>query len=224
MAKKITTKFKIAHYDLPDNKFLISFQLAPGGKHDLVFTAEFAEDGFCFEGDTQTQLEMLGLTYGDLEAVLDEIGLWLSKPQAKLGNISPVELMSTRIQTVIAAARLRETIEAQNRCKAEAERIVMAAPCMDWAMSALDQLEAAAKVTTAGLDVQITGVTAPHGWEIAMATPRKAAKVYKDAIDDAVDAIHKTAIRFMSPSTMREHNFLRAVIQEEIEEVVGSVL
>jgi hypothetical protein len=31
--------------------------------------------------------------------------------------------MSTRIQTVIAAARLRETVEHPNRGKAEAERI-----------------------------------------------------------------------------------------------------
>jgi hypothetical protein len=42
-------------------------------------------------------------------------------------------------------------------------------------------------------------------------------------IDGAVDAIHKTAIRFMTPSTMREHDFLRSVIQEEIEKVVAGV-
>jgi hypothetical protein len=30
-----------------------------------VFTADFTEEGFGFEGDTQAQLEMLGLTYGD---------------------------------------------------------------------------------------------------------------------------------------------------------------
>ncbi|WP_172717292.1 hypothetical protein [Neorhizobium sp. T6_25] len=44
------------------------------------------------------------------------------------------------------------------------------------------------------------------------------------SIEDAVTSIHRHVRRFMSPATPREHDFLRAIIQEEIERVVGGVL
>ncbi|CDN46853.1 hypothetical protein [Neorhizobium galegae] len=43
-------------------------------------------------------------------------------------------------------------------------------------------------------------------------------------IDKAVNAIHTQARRFVKPMTLREHDFLRDVIREEIEKVVGGVL
>jgi hypothetical protein len=42
--------------------------------------------------------------------------------------------------------------------------------------------------------------------------------------EQAVNTIHTQARRFTKPMTLREHDFLRSVIQEEIEKVVGGVL
>ncbi|NEI64975.1 hypothetical protein [Rhizobium leguminosarum] len=44
------------------------------------------------------------------------------------------------------------------------------------------------------------------------------------AIDKAVNVIHTHARRFLTPMSLREHDILRSIIQDEIEKVVGGVL
>ncbi|MGO7353861.1 hypothetical protein ACCS66_03895 [Rhizobium ruizarguesonis] len=48
--------------------------------------------------------------------------------------------------------------------------------------------------------------------------------IARQAIGKAVNVIHTHARRFLTPMSLREHNFLRSVIQEEVERVVGGVL
>ncbi|WP_288430158.1 hypothetical protein [uncultured Agrobacterium sp.] len=49
-------------------------------------------------------------------------------------------------------------------------------------------------------------------------------KIAEAATEKAVNVIQDHARRFLTPMSMREHDFLRRVIQEEIERVVGGVL
>ncbi|TAW65415.1 hypothetical protein ELI15_14065 [Rhizobium ruizarguesonis] len=49
-------------------------------------------------------------------------------------------------------------------------------------------------------------------------------KIAEAATEKAVNVIHTHARRFLTPMSLREHDFLRSIIQEEIERVVGGVL
>jgi hypothetical protein len=49
-------------------------------------------------------------------------------------------------------------------------------------------------------------------------------KIAEARTEQAVNVIHTHARRFLTPMSLREHDFLRSVIQEEIEKVVGGVL
>lgn len=49
-------------------------------------------------------------------------------------------------------------------------------------------------------------------------------KIADERTEHAVTSIHKQVRRFMAPASMREHDFLRSIIQEEIENVVEGVL
>lgn len=146
MTKKITTKIKIANYDLSNNTFLISFQLAPGVENDLALTAEYDAGGFGLSLDTENYLSLLGYCEGEKVDIFDELKAWAWRSRAKLGGQSYGDIMYTRITEVITAARLRGSAEKTHRGKAEAERIVMEAPVMDWAMSCLERLEAEAQI------------------------------------------------------------------------------
>ncbi len=325
---KITSKIKIADYDIVNNRFNLSFQLAPGVKNDLIFIANYGKEGLRLDLDSEETLGMLGFTDTALERVLDEIVSWLSKSQVKLGNVSPGGLMNARIETVT------ETSDPHNaRGKTEAQRIAMEAPCLDWAMSAVGEMESlfetgdvvftvplrepdatindACVVIWANLTndfSQVSDGIIKRGYEtichiadgyrsqcinpvheaqkaigklklmeaaildeapareldapiidyvmgrmslglgvlaekirpeqeICMREAIRAGLKLKpipasvrptplpvDAIQSATDTIHRDLLRFFEPLTFREHDFVRAIIKEEIERVVGGVL
>jgi len=49
-------------------------------------------------------------------------------------------------------------------------------------------------------------------------------KIAEERTEKAVNSIHTQARRFTKPMSLREHDFLRAVVQEEIEKVLEGVL
>ncbi len=49
-------------------------------------------------------------------------------------------------------------------------------------------------------------------------------KIAEDRTEKAVNSIHNHVRRFMAPASIREHDFLRSIIQQEIEKVVEGVL
>ncbi|UFW65810.1 hypothetical protein RlegWSM1455_07245 [Rhizobium laguerreae] len=59
-----------------------------------------------------------------------------------------------------------------------------------------------------------------QAWALAGYKP----KLPTEAIDKAVNTIHTHTRRFLTPMSLREHDFLRSIIQQEIEKVVGGML
>ncbi|NTI03159.1 hypothetical protein G6K88_14135 [Agrobacterium rhizogenes] len=259
---KFTKKIRIAEYDVLKNEFKISFQLA--GSADLQFTSTFTCPGHIgFDGRAEQELDMLGFSDADIEQIVEEIFNWIEKPRKDLDGLSYGYTMRTRFD---AAKRLKK----ERRGKAEAERIVVEAPCLDWAMSVTEELVDEPTVVVGGdHSCSPVGIFSDAVYRLA----NDATQLYVDAardriaamevvgfgeesvraninvvetvpdledapslsefggpdlptkaIDKAVNAIHTHFRRFMTPASLREHDFLRSIIQEEIERVVGGVL
>ncbi|ARQ58941.1 hypothetical protein Kim5_CH02898 [Rhizobium sp. Kim5] len=354
---KITKKIRIKEYDVLNNEFKITFQLAGFADH-LKFVSTFTYPGqYGFDGNGELELTMLGFNAGDIEQIVEEIFNWVEKPRKSQDGLSHGYTMRSRFEVT-------DRLEQERRGKAEAERIIVAAPPLDWAMSALEEMEdepqivvgadvqahkAAGRISgavalfkpegsdefiklgdvssqtityadgvtvtqffdkdiaevideeldkhkhpiramqaaaerisameTAGLGEESAKFVVPEGFECEepnypadpldkllddfedaivagqrqtwgidkvsdqdyRATQNEGQRAVRaicgyvdalrtpnplptEAIENAVTSIHKHVRRFMTPATPREHDFLRSIIQEEIEKVVGGVL
>ena len=302
---KITAKIRVGDYSSSDNSFDIKFQLRPATENGPEFTFSFGPMLLCIPDETRFWLAGFGLSDEKIRQVQEEVLEWLHKPRARLGS-TWYDLIWSRVELAIK-------IEKERRGKAEAERIAMEAPCLDWAMSALDELEDEPEsvdriiaIETAGLDEDTSTAsslihpilakklakmktdhellwhvhaanalpepsdfedllykledlaakrqmlstwhereTHPDYYEtcdkvddareaildhveamkqVPSATPAAPRSLPTAAIGKAVNVIHTHARRFLTPMSLREHDFLRSVIQEEIERVVGGVL
>ncbi|MBX5160420.1 hypothetical protein HJB89_25380 [Rhizobium sp. NZLR8] len=336
---KLTKKVRIVGYDVFKNEFQISFKLAGYADH-LGFVSTYTYPGkYGFAGNGEEDLDLLGFHADDIQQIIQEIFDWVEKPRKSLGGSAHSYMMHSRFD-------MTTCLEAERRGRAEASRIAVEAPCLDWAMSISEEIEredAAAKageklkefrdaggrwtapergdidpmkavdLEAAGLgeessrwDVSIEGKVneelstslgsfmALHADDTYFDTEPKAVdleaqliefelavmayvrsfntsdereaiqtvnqarqtilnrdaqrpkivplnrsqqsqavdeaqyqarrRITDDATDKAVNTIHTHARRFLTPMSLREHDFLRAIIQEEIEKVVGGVL
>lgn len=129
---KLTKKIRIEEYDVLKNEFKISFQLAGFADH-LKFVSTYTYPGrFGFDGNGEHELTLLGLNAGEIEQIVEEIFEWVEKPRKQLdGNCHGYTMRSMFAIT--------DRPGQEPRGKAEAERIIVEAPRLDWAMSALDQ-------------------------------------------------------------------------------------
>ncbi|NEK19927.1 hypothetical protein [Rhizobium leguminosarum] len=128
----ITKKIRIEEYDVLNNEFIISFQLAPNG---VKFDAVYDSRKFLDLREAASR-DLLGLGYTDhaICMIIDEIFEWMEKPRKSLDGLSHGYTMRSGFEVI-------ERLEQERRGKVEAERIIAAAPPLDWAMSALDELE-----------------------------------------------------------------------------------
>ncbi|MBA9034333.1 hypothetical protein [Rhizobium leguminosarum] len=294
---KLTAKIRISKYDVLNSQFKMCFQLS--GYHDqLTFAVAYDRD-YCLTFSADTEYELMGLGYqdSDLDSMAAEIQQWIEKPRKNLDGRSHGYTMRSRFEVT-------ERLKQERRGK-EVERIVMAAPALDWATSALDEMEAndaiveslealtngparsveplkpepsvldeiealskavvvgspsVTKATIAAMEAVGLGERPTEDDDrislnlvvgdrfMSASTAKSDAKVLTDlarwaplqeglpgeqstaltgirqlpteAIDKAVNVIHTHARRFLTPMSLREHDFLRLVIQEEIERVV----
>ncbi|NEI64974.1 hypothetical protein [Rhizobium leguminosarum] len=134
MAKKLTRNIRISEYDVLNNQFNLTFQLA-GYDDKLTFGAVFDKKSTVFlEYDAEDRLYGLGFPSADLDQMIAEIVGWLQKPRKHLGDLSHSYTLQTRFEVT-------ERLEAERRGKAEAERIIAAAPPLDWARSVTEEME-----------------------------------------------------------------------------------
>ncbi len=131
---KITAKIRVGDYSSSDNSFDIKFQLRPASENGPEFTFTFGLMLLCIPDETRFWLAGFGLSDQQIRQSQEEVLEWLHKPRTRLGG-TWYDLIWGRIELAIK-------IEKERRGKAEAERILVAAPCLDWAMEALDELEA----------------------------------------------------------------------------------
>ncbi|MBY3363772.1 hypothetical protein [Rhizobium laguerreae] len=292
---KLTAKIRISKYDVLNSQFKMCFQLF-GYRDQLMFDVAYDRDCcLTFNSDTEYALTGLGYQDSDLDGMAAEIQQWIEKPRKNLDGLSHGYTMRSRFEVT-------ERLKQERRGK-EVERIIMAAPALDWAMSALDEMEAndaiveslealtngparsveplkpepsvlskavvvgsppVTKATIAAMEAVGLGERPTEDDDrisldlvvgdrfMSASTAKSDAKVLTDltrwaprqeglpggrataptairqlpteAIDKAVNVIHTHARRFLTPMSLREHDFLRLVIQEEIERVVGGVL
>ncbi|MGO4566082.1 hypothetical protein AB4Z52_13625 [Rhizobium sp. 2YAF20] len=149
---KITSKIRVGDYSVSENKFDIHFQLRPASVGGPEFTLIYNEKLLSMPDETRFWLGGLGLTLDDMHDAFDEVLEWLDRPRAKFGGQSSDQMMWRRIELTIQSVGAHEAAEKERRGKVEAERIIIAAPGLDWAMSAVDELEG--EIAVVGGDVQ----------------------------------------------------------------------
>ncbi|TCA41711.1 hypothetical protein E0J16_34040 [Rhizobium pisi] len=154
---KITKKIRIAEYDVIENEFKITFQLA-GYADILPFVAVVTKGSVVLlDQDADELITGLGFPDSDIEQMISELVEWLEKPRKSLGGFPHIHTMRSRFEVA-------KRLEDERRGKAETERIVVEAPCLDWAMSAPDELERDAASELAWDKIKDTEWVAPqHG-------------------------------------------------------------
>lgn len=130
---KLTKKIRINEYDVVNNQFNLTFQLS-GYSDQLSFEALVADSSVLYiEGDSDDNLVGLGFSNGDIHQMINELVQWLEKPRKQLNDNSHIYTMRSRFEVA-------ERLEQERRGKAAVERILVEAPCMDWAMSVTEEL------------------------------------------------------------------------------------
>ncbi|RYG88847.1 MAG: hypothetical protein EON58_19700, partial [Alphaproteobacteria bacterium] len=130
---KLTNKIRINEYDVVNNQFNLTFQLS-GYSDQLSFEALVADNSVLYiEGDSDDNLVGLGFSNSDIHQMINELVQWLEKPRKQLNDNSHIYTMRSRFEVA-------ERMEQEHRGKAAVERILVEAPCMDWAMSVTEEL------------------------------------------------------------------------------------
>ncbi|MGO8034965.1 hypothetical protein [Rhizobium leguminosarum] len=133
MAKN-TKKIRIEEYDVSNNQFKITFQLS---KHDapLKFAAIY-HSGFnvTLTDEAHFILDFLGISEAVQNTIVGEIHYWIDQSRKHLGGHSHAHTMGSRFD-------VEELVKADLGGKAEAERIVVASPPLDFALTAPDERE-----------------------------------------------------------------------------------
>ena len=133
---KLTKKIRIKEYDVIENEFKISFQLA-GYVDDLplegVVTSRSCRSVVLIEGDTDELLMGLGFSDDHIGQMVSELLEWLDKSRKSLGGHSHIQTIQSRFEVV-------ESLKEDRRAKAAVERIQIEAPSLDWAMSVTKEL------------------------------------------------------------------------------------
>ncbi|TAY50954.1 hypothetical protein [Rhizobium leguminosarum] len=131
---KITKKIRLEEYDVLNNEFKITFQLADYDNGPKLTCAFDSQSYINLSVDTSDYLNIVGILTICRMEIVHELYSWVDKPRKSLGGLSHRHIMQSRFEVT-------ERLEQERRGAAEAERIIAAAPPLDWAMLALDELE-----------------------------------------------------------------------------------
>ncbi|MGX9991589.1 hypothetical protein ACS4RR_020900 [Rhizobium sp. Z1P35] len=131
---KITKKIRLQEYDVLNNEFKITFQLADYDNGPKLTCAFDRQGCINLSGDAVDYLNIMGiLTVCQIE-IVDELRSWVEKSRKSLGGLSHRHVIQSRFEVT-------ERLEQERRGKAEAEWIIAAAPPLDWAMSITEELD-----------------------------------------------------------------------------------